>query len=110
MDTAGHAEQNVTDLQSIVVGHMHAVVYAGATMAVGNGYSSRVNAMQQRSLGGQSHSSTPREYSSNRFYPGSEKSRQQSHNRFGRDRDDYDDGYHAPYTAPYTAPAPRWRR
>lgn len=80
-------------------------------MAVGNGYASRVSAMQQRSLGGQSSATTPREYSSNRFYPGTEKGRQQTYSRFQGNQSDYQEGRHAPYTVPYTAPpAGRWRR
>lgn len=74
-------------------------------MAVGNGYASRVNALHDRTQGGQGGRDdyvTPRA-TGNRHYPGSEKIHGPQYDRFDRAN-----GYGDP--AAYTAPVARWRR
>ncbi|DBA75548.1 TPA: hypothetical protein ACH3X2_009108 [Trebouxia sp. C0005] len=83
-------------------GGAYAGVHTGASMAVGNGYASRVNALHDRTRGGRDDYVTPRA-TGNRHYPGSEKIHGPQYDRFDRA-----DGYHDP--AAYTAPIARWRR
>ena len=85
----------------------------GASMAVGNGYASRVNALHERTQARDQYL-TPREHTAprgggNRYYPGSEKIHGPQYDRY----DSIDVGYGGrdqEYGGARTAPAARWRR
>ena len=92
---------------------VHLCVFEGASMAVGNGYASRVNALHERTQGRDQYL-TPREQTApwgggNRYYPGSEKIHGPQHDRYESSNVGYG-GHDQEYAGARTAPAGRWRR
>ncbi|KAL3156015.1 hypothetical protein ABBQ32_013003 [Trebouxia sp. C0010 RCD-2024] len=85
--------------------------YNGASMAVGNGYASRVNALHERTQGRDQYT-TPYEQTASRvagsrYYPGSEKIHGPQHDRYGSYRDR--EPQYA-YGGARSEPPGRWRR
>ena len=89
---------------------MHA---AGATMAVGNGYASRVNALyertQDRDLYLTSREQVAPKGGGNRYYPGSEKIHGRLYDRFDSQSNVYEE-YALARPASAGSTAGRWRR